>query len=424
MRLTDEEKRLLDGQEGLLEQKAMELLVQYGEALGAEKFVEVNNVAGGIGGSPFIRNFASRIGNMDAVFSEFKLNSKESVKVGHLKAFCTALTNTMDPKLWEIQNASRDAYEWGIKCETYSKKIDMHCAFTCAPYLVGIMPVFGEHCAWMESSAISFCNSVIGARTNTEGLESTGAAGVVGRIPYWGLHIKENRYAQYQIIADTKVEDNKDWGLLGYFMGRTVKEKIPVVTDIEKNADLIKLKHCCAAAASSGGVEMYHIEGKTPEAHTLEMALGGKKPKAVFKFGEDQKREIYEHLNSAKSDDTDLVIVGCPHSSLEEIWKIVRLMNGRKIHHDSALWIFVPSAIKHLSDRQGYTQIIEEAGGQIMTDTCPAMARVYPKGTRAVATNSAKQAHYFPAITGIGCHYGSTEECVEAAIAGRWRGEL
>ncbi len=33
-----------------------------------------------------------------------------------------------------------------------------------------------------------------------------------------------------------------------------------------------------------------------------------------------------------------------------------------------------------------------------MSDTCPAISRYAPKGTRVIATDSAKQAHYLPAI--------------------------
>ena len=38
--LTDGEKRMLDGRDGKARQKAMELLVRYAEALGAERFVD------------------------------------------------------------------------------------------------------------------------------------------------------------------------------------------------------------------------------------------------------------------------------------------------------------------------------------------------------------------------------------------------
>jgi hypothetical protein len=39
-----------------------------------------------------------------------------------------------------------------------------------------------------------------------------------------------------------------------------------------------------------------------------------------------------------------------------------------------------------------------EAGGHLPADTCPAISRVMPKGTKVVATDSAKQAHDLPAI--------------------------
>ena len=90
---------------------------------------------------------------------------------------------------------------------------------TCTPYQVGNVPVKGEHCAWMESSAVIYINSVLGARTNAEGRESTGAAMLTGKIPYWGLHIEENRHATHLIELDIDVKETSDWGLLGYYIG-------------------------------------------------------------------------------------------------------------------------------------------------------------------------------------------------------------
>ena len=84
----------------------------------------------------------------------------------------------------------------------------------------------------------------------------------------------------------------------------------------------------------------------------------------------------------------------------------------------------MPSAIKDIADRQGYTEIITNAGGTLMTDTCPAIGRVCPKGTKVVATDSAKQAHYLPPIMGFETWFGSQEDCIQAAISGKWRGEL
>ena len=57
MQLTDQERAMLDGQSGRARQKAMELLVRYAEALGADRFVDTANVAGVPGSAnPFLQN--------------------------------------------------------------------------------------------------------------------------------------------------------------------------------------------------------------------------------------------------------------------------------------------------------------------------------------------------------------------------------
>jgi hypothetical protein len=61
----------------------------------------------------------------------------------------------------------------------------------------------------------------------------------------------------------------------------------------------------------------------------------------------------------------------------------------------------LPRALRDVADRSGYTDVIERAGGRLLGDSCPAMSRVAPEGTRVFATDSAKQAHYLPAILGI-----------------------
>ena len=59
----------------------MDLLVRYGRALGAERLVETNNVVASVSATtPFMRDFARQNGGMDAVFSQFSLDSDEVVK--------------------------------------------------------------------------------------------------------------------------------------------------------------------------------------------------------------------------------------------------------------------------------------------------------------------------------------------------------
>jgi predicted aconitase len=115
-------------------------------------------------------------------------------------------------------------------------------------------------------------------------------------------------------------------------------------------------------------------------------------------------------------------MLGCPHYTIEQIWEAAQLIEGRKVHPNCELWIFTPRAIKSLADRNGYTEIIENAGGIIMSDSCSAMSRAVPKGTKTVALDSAKQAHYLPAILGVDAWFGSTAQCIDAACTGRWNG--
>lgn len=109
---------------------------------------------------------------------------------------------------------------------------------------------------------------------------------------------------------------------------------------------------------------------------------------------------------------------------LEQIRLIVRLLEGRKVHSDTALWIFTPSALRDVADRQGYTDILHKAGAVLMSDTCPALGRLKPEGARIVATDSCKQAHYLPATLGLPTYFGTVEDCVHSAVAGRWVGGL
>ncbi|MEZ5658628.1 MAG: aconitase X catalytic domain-containing protein [Burkholderiaceae bacterium] len=422
MNLNDDERAMRDGRDGPAVAKAMDLLCRYGEALGAERLVNVRNVAGTLGAAtPFMREFALKHGGMDAVFSEFNLDSDEVVEVPPFKVYTTHLQQGLDPERPAEFNVPEEIIQIYRKGERYAAERGMQMVNTCTPYLVGNVPVKGEHLAWMESSAVVYANGAIGARTNTEGRESAGAAALTGKIPYWGLHLPENRLGTHDIRLQTEVDTTADWGMLGYWVGDLVQERIPVIDGLGNVPNLARLKHFGAAAASSGGVEMYHLVGVTPEAATREMAFGGNKPGEILHFGPEERRATWERLNAtARDDKVDYVMLGCPHYSIEQIWEACRLLQGRKVHPDTELWIFTPRAIRALADQNGYTKIIEDAGAKLMSDTCSAMSRGAPKGTRVAAFDSAKQVHYLPAILGIQGWFGSTAQCIDAAVNGRF----
>jgi len=428
MKLTDADRAMLDGHGGKARQKAMELLVRYAEALGAERFVDTNNVAGVPGSySPLLLNYyqATAENAYDIVYSRFDLDSDEVVQVPRVDVHSCHLQGGIDPENWQTLGAKPESLQMSLDSENAAAGHGIRILKTCTPYLAGNVPVQGEHCAWMESSAVVYCNSVLGARTNTEGRESTSAAMLTGRIPDWGFHRDEYRHASHHIQVEVPVADLMDWGMLGYFVGAAVGERIPVLTGRFGAPELIHHKHFGAAAASSGGVEMYHLVGVTPEAPSLQAALGPNSRPEIIAYGTEQRRRTYEELNSRASDRAvDYVMLGCPHAALEQIEEICRLLSGRTIHSNCQLWIFTSRAVRALADARGYSRIIRESGGALITDTCSAIAQAIPPGTRVVALDSAKQTHYLPAIMGIQAWFGSTRDCIEAALTGRWNGVL
>jgi predicted aconitase len=244
---------------------------------------------------------------------------------------------------------------------------------------------------------------------------------LTGKIPDWGFHRDEFRYGAYLIDVEVPVDSVMDWGMLGYFVGDVVQERIPVLMGKYGQPDLVRHKHFGAAAASSGGVELYHVVGVTPEAPTLEAAFGPNRAMATFKYGPVERQQTYEAINSsAKDPNVDYVMLGCPHAALEQIEEAARLLDGRRVSANSALWIFTSRAVKEQAQRLGLIDVIANAGGVVMTDTCSAFAQAIPPGTKVAALDSAKQAHYLPSIMNIQAWFGSTKDCINAAVSGRW----
>ena len=426
MKLTDSEQAMLDGRQGKAKQKAMDLLVRYGEALGAERFVDTTNVAGVPAYySPVLLDYykATADDAYDVIYSRFDLDSDEVVEVPRVTVNSCALQGGVDAEGWKTLGKNYEALRMSERSEAASAARGVQILKTCTPYLAGNVPKQGEHCAWMESSAVVYCNSVLGARTNTEGRESTSAAMLTGKIPDWGFHRDDFRVATHHVQVDVDVSSMMDWGMLGYFIGAAVGERIPVVTGRVSRPDLIRHKHFGAAAASSGGVEMYHLVGVTPEAPTLQQALGSREPLAVIPYGKAEQRRTYEELNSKASDpNVDFVMLGCPHAALEQLREIAGLLDGKRISANCNLWVFTSRAIKAEADAAGYTAAIRTAGGAVLTDTCSSIAQSVPPGTKVAALDSAKQTHYLPAIMGIQAWFGTTADCINAALTGRWNG--
>jgi predicted aconitase len=303
--------------------------------------------------------------------------------------------------------------------------------YSCTPYF-DFFYRSGEHLGGAESVQVLFNNSANGARVNRETGPTSLAVAVTGVTPNYGMHLAENRKGQILFELKDDVDSrgftDADYNALGYYTGRIAVERIPVFKDLPEDMNGTDLKYLCAPLGVSAGIPMLHVVGVTPEAPTLEVAFGGEKPEETIAVGKQELQSSYEMLNTAETENLEYVALGCPHCSIEELREIARLIGGRRISSSVVLFV-ATSAIKYeLALRMGIVKEIEEAGSVVVRGMCPgaALFGAYGEalGVHTVATNSAKNAHYIGALSAgyVKTFFGSKEQCIEAAIAGKWKG--
>ena len=397
MYLTEREQKMLNGEEGYAVKKSMEILVALGDIYGAERLIKVGSVQ--VAGVSYH--------NLGDAGLEF-LN--ELAKDGRVKVLTTLNPAGMDLENWRQLGISEEFAEKQNMVIDAFEKMGILISCTCTPYLIGNLPRYGEHVAWSESSAVTFANSVIGAKTNREGGPSALAAAFVGKTPCYGLHLNENRAPNIHVQVNASLKKVSDWGALGYSIGKKAENKIPYITGI-KGAEMDELKSFCASVVTYGSKPLFYMKGITPEAENHQP------PKDTVTIEDEDIKEAYENINDEVTD-IDFVCVGCPHCSIKEIAEIAKLLKGKKIYPKTEFWVATSRFAKQLADSRGYTEIIERAGGKFACDTCMAVAPL--KGRfKSVATTSAKGC-YYSRHNKMLTKMGSLEECVEAAVTGKW----
>lgn len=295
-------------------------------------------------------------------------------------------------------------------------------SWTCAPYQAGHRPAPGTDVAWGESNAVAFCNSVLGARTNRYGDFLDIACAIVGRAPDCGLHRPENRVATVLLdvsaLPAAALASDWIWPVLGTLYGREIGGAIGVVAGVEGTVPEDSLKAFGAAAASSGGVGLFHVAGVTPEAPTAAAALGGAAPAAVISVTGEMLRQAQRGLSTVEaSGRIDAVAIGSPHLSLDEVNRLEALLAGRRLA--VPLYACTGRHVVAAIDRDGRRKALEALGVIVVADTCVVVTPILPARSGVLMTNSGKFAHYTPGNTGYGVVFGSMVDCVESAVAGR-----
>ena len=264
--------------------------------------------------------------------------------------------------------------------------------------------MFIFYISWSESSAVAYGNSVIGARTNREGGPAALAAAIVGKTPLYGFHLEQNRKANLVVNVTTELK-GADFGALGYIIGKVVGGGVPYFK-LQNTPNNNDLKTLGAALASSGSVALYHIDDVTPEFDKADEA----EVEDIMFISDKEINETRQKLSTTDKD-PDLICLGCPHASLEEIKQVAGIVQGKTIKNK--LWICTSVSVKATADRMGYTEIIENAGGNVVCDTCMVVAPIEDMGFEVIGVNSAKAANYVPSMCGLDVVYNDVENLIQ-----------
>jgi predicted aconitase len=407
--LTSKDRAMLDGEHGPAAKMAMSILVRMAEVAGADELLDISGAH--IDSTVYIGDagleFAERLASLGA-----KVSVPTSLNV-----------SGVDEHHWQ---------EWAVPSEWATKAHRQMIAYqsmgtvptwTCAPYQTEMKPQFGQQIAWGESNAIVFANSVIGARTERYPDLFDVCCAITGRAPAMGLHLTENRKGQILFrlvgVADDLQRMDDFYPVLGNLIGKLTRDKIPVIDGVSITPDEDQLKAFGAAAASSGGVALFHMVGVTPEAQTLDAAFQGSEPMQIIEVDMDVLRQSRRELTHTDNDELHLVVLGSPHFSLAEYKRLAGLVAGKKKHPQVKFLVTSSRAMTQLAEKAGFLASALEFGSQVTVDTCILTSPMLPDEIQNLMTNSAKFAYYSPGLLKKKIAFGSLEDCVNSAVAGR-----
>lgn len=406
--LTTADEALLHGDEGEAASFAMRILVAFARALGAPSLLDITaaHIDGCLYHGRASLDFVQRL-----VDGGGRVRVPTTLNVGAVDLIHPELVRLEDPE-------KRPARQ----LMTAHEALGCVPSFTCAPYQTRYRPVFGQQVAWGESNAIVFANSVIGARTNRYGDFIDLCCAVTGRAPAWGLHLDDGRRGDVLFrlsgFSETTGASDTLFTAVGLIVGQLSGERVPVIEGLPRPATEDQLKALGAAAATTGSVGMFHAVGITPEAPTREAALGGRTPDATLEITRDDVARALRQLSTVP-DGTPItaVCLGTPHFSRDE-WDQLLTALAAAPRPRVPIYVNTGRATLEALETDGLLPG-PDVPLIVVTDTCTYLTPILERLDGAVMTNSGKWAYYAPGNIGVQVAFGSLDDCVASAGAGR-----
>ena len=382
MELTKEEQAALNGEMGESLKTAYRILVATGEATNAEKLVPIQwaHLSG--------VNYNTIGDSGEEFLSMLSKDAKVKVKTT-LNPMGFDIDNVskynLDQNFIEKQQSIRDSYI----------RMGVDPTFSCTPYEIYDLPEKNTQVSFAESNAAIYANSLGNLKTNKESAFSALASALTGKSPYSDLR-KENTESSTTIRMKLENPNEMDFGLLGFFAGKVADTSVSI-SGVAK-PDKRSCKSLCAGMGTSGTCAKFDFVGE--EDNDSEKV----------DFGKEEMNNIFDELNTTESG--DIITLGSPQLGLDELSDLSSMLKGRAF--TKSCMIFCPRAIQNQARKLGYTNEIEKAGGEILSDCCTCLTPLINKDeTDAVTTNSVKAAYYLKNSTGVDVNLKSLSKIVE-----------
>lgn len=367
VKLDAEQERLLHERPDSAKALALKTLVRYGEACGATRLVPITS--------------AHLAGSFGIVLFEAYYQILERMVAEGLRVAVPTTTNPAPGVCCDLFN--RIIYFKQRRLERALDALGVNRSNSCVCYESANVPRFGDRLAWSESSAVQYANSVIGARTNRNSILLDLCSAVTGLTPEFGYLLDERRRGQ--VLVKLRIE-RMAASALGFVVGQRLVNRIPVFENFPfTRADL---KNLGAGLATSSAIDLFHVEGLTPEAPDLKTAFGGAEPAEVLIITQADLDSLRKRNGPPPG---DVVVFGCPHMTLQEALELAEQFDGSKVVRPT--WFcLTPEAAEQFEQTEA-CQKVRKAGVQIHT-CCPLAALSVRWDGKRILTASTKLSYY------------------------------
>lgn len=369
MELTKEEDLALKGEYGETLQTAYRILVATGEATNAEKLIPIK----------WAHLSGVNYNTIGDAGEEFLSKLSQSAKVKVMTSvnpmgfdFDTVSKYNLSDEFIKKQQSIKESYE----------RMGVIPSFSCIPYEIFDLPQKGTQVSFAESNAAIYANSIGNLKTNKESAFSALASALTGKSPYSDLRADDTP----NLTIRMKIEkpDELAFGMLGFFAGKIADNSVRIsgVSNMDKRS----CKSLCGGMGTSGRCGKFVLGEETADTEKVD-------------FDKKEMQNIHDELNTA--DKGDIITLGSPQLGLEEMADLSSMIKGRSF--DKRCMVFCPRVVQEQARKIGYTNEIERAGCEILSDCCTCLSPLIDKNdVDSVTTNSIKGAYYLKNSNGVG----------------------